>query len=433
MEFNTPRHIRFPQVKFKSTGITKTDAVEKLTEYVNQNLNSFYDNEMVAIEYFDGNNLPCTSTAIIVKGLDEHNNPAAIIKIQLNSDETIPIVETESSAETPDTSVIWLTDDGTSPDMEKVLLKEQVGSLSKKNKELEERIQRLEYILTGEYDKDSGYTGGGVIAGGDILNSVKYELENRYETEKPADARSSNYAKDDFTVTHFDVYLGDAPLTDYESSGATLFCNVDYYLKVKLFNQADEEVENKDEDGNQRYTITYSITANQESADIDKITKGILHANIQGSITVSVNVETIQKIPFTIKFSKNEKPEYATYIEPNVKHVLIKTVETEELLRANQNYLCAPEMVWCIGTNSLYIRAKAANGNIALFKLFGNGATPSEPTGSTETTTFTLEDSGILNIQTTDTDNIYIDGNGYLVLNGYNVDDNGVLILTDKK
>ena len=45
-------------------------------------------------------------------------------------------------------------------------------------------------------------------------------------------------------------------------------------------------------------------------------------------------------------------------MEPNVKHVLIKTAENFDILSANTKYLLLNEFVWCKSNNSLYFKAE---------------------------------------------------------------------------
>lgn len=426
------RHIRFPRIKIQETGITKTAALKKVEEYVNNNLDNFYDDESIIIDYTDVNGDACASSAIILKGLDEDNKPTAIVKGQLNNDDTLNIIESET--EPSDIEAIWLDiSDPGSTDDEKTRLKEQVEDLLQKNKELEERILRLEYILTGEYTSKGEYVGGGVVAGGDMLtNSVKYAYENSTESLKPENAVEYGYATDDTAITTFDIYLGNASLNDYLNTA--LYCGVEYSLKTKFFNQASEEVKN--EDG---IVVDFSISSGSDylsDDDIEKFkTNHVLKVSKAGNVTIKATISDdkgheikTRSIDFPLKFEITEKPDYEIYIEPNVKHVLIKTVETEELLKENSDYLCVGEQVWCIGNNTLYIKAKAANGNIVLFPLNSDSGKIDTDSGST-TISVTEGDMEII----TDDATITVDDEGYLVLNGYNVDENGMLILTDKK
>jgi hypothetical protein len=66
--------------------------------------------------------------------------------------------------------------------------------------------------------------------------------------------------------------------------------------------------------------------------------------------------------------------------EPNVKHVLMKTAETFDILSANTKYLLLNEFVWCKGNNSLYFKAEDSTGAINLFKINGGGGTPDPDT-----------------------------------------------------
>lgn len=434
------KHIRFPRISFNETGITKNLAIEKLEDYINTHLDDFYDDESLIMDYVDADGHPCSSTVIVLKGVDENNRDSAIVKIQANSDEIINTIPIEESDEAPeDKEKIWLSDyvdeSGYTYDEEKVLLQEQVRNLLKKNKELEDRILRLEYILTGEYTSGGTYVGGGVIAGGDMLtNSVKYILENENKAEKPENAIGRNYAKDDTAITKYDIYLGDAPLFDYVN--ASLYCGVKYFLKPRFFNQGNEEVKNED------IVIKYTIPSGKDyftSEELELLyNKGILKVSKKGNISIVANISDTKDNPiettrleFALKFETNEKPDYETYSEPNVKHVLTKTVESEDLLKENTNYLCIGEQVWCIGNNTLYIKAKASNGNIRLFPISGNGSIVDPDTGMTESTIFTIADEN-LEIETTDK-SIIVDDEGYLILNGSYVDENGIIILEDKK
>ena len=427
------QHFRFPHIKIQSeTGITKSRAVQLLEEYINTeaHFNEFYDEETLTIDYIAEGGQRGSSTVTVLKGVDENDNPAAIVKAQLNSDETIPVIE--AAEEPSDTEKIWLSDygdeSGVTYDEEKARLKEQVKNLIDKNRTLEERILRLEYILTGEYTENGDYVGGGVIAGGDILtNSVKYELQNRYGTEKPDNAVDKNYAKDDTAITKYDIYLGDASLFDYVS--AKLYCGVRYYLKPRFFNQADEEVRNVDENGDEVLKVKLSVTDND--GIVSALTEdGVLIVSKKGNIDLIANIDDLKgnpvktaKLIFNLSFDGAQKPDYETYLEPNVKHILTKTVETKKLLDEQSDFLCVGEQVWCTEENRLYIKIKAKSGNVVLLPIGG-------VTESAVSTKFSY-DNGMLNIETTDS-SIRVDSDGYLILDDCRVDENGILILDNK-
>lgn len=52
------------------------------------------------------------------------------------------------------------------------------------------------------------------------------------------------------------------------------------------------------------------------------------------------------------------KPTYYSESTPNVKHLIIKSAQTEKEIKDNILNLCDNELVWCEGNNGLYIRSK---------------------------------------------------------------------------
>jgi hypothetical protein len=87
----------------------------------------------------------------------------------------------------------------------------------------------------------------------------------------------------------------------------------------------------------------------------------------------------------------------------------------------------------------LYVKAKAPNGQIKLYKISGSGGSIDPDTGTTGDTTsvtietkFTVEEDGTLSVTTNDENAIYVDENGILVINvGGVVDD--ILTLNDNE
>lgn len=53
-----------------------------------------------------------------------------------------------------------------------------------------------------------------------------------------------------------------------------------------------------------------------------------------------------------------DKPTYYSDSTPNVKHLIIKSAQTEQEIKDNILNLCDNELVWCEGNNGLYIRSK---------------------------------------------------------------------------
>ena len=127
------------------------------------------------------------------------------------------------------------------------------------------------------------------------------------------------------------------------------------------------------------------------------------------------------------RFEHEEKPDYETYNEPNVHHILTKKADTREILEENSKYLLENEFCWCIDENSLYFKAKAKNGTTQLFKINGQGSIV--PTGET-IISYTITEENILEILDETGEHVYIDENGILNLVG-TIDNEGILNLID--
>lgn len=67
------------------------------------------------------------------------------------------------------------------------------------------------------------------------------------------------------------------------------------------------------------------------------------------------------------------KPDYPLYNVPNVAHIMIKSANTEQEIKDNILNLCENELIWCIETNSLYIRSVSSKGMPKIVKISGNG------------------------------------------------------------
>lgn len=89
--------------------------------------------------------------------------------------------------------------------------------------------------------------------------------------------------------------------------------------------------------------------------------------------------QTTEEYPFLycyvecdyVKDENENKPRYYENSTPNVKHLIIKSAQTELEIKDNLLNLCDGELVWCEGNNGLYIRSKGrlvkingANSNI---------------------------------------------------------------------
>ena len=200
-----------------------------------------------------------------------------------------------------------------------------------------------------------------------------------------------------------------------------------------MFNNAKEIVKQTNE--------TLGIVCSpSEIATVDE--NNILFPTASGSVqivaTLIANDGQQFRMIYPIEIGYNEEPYYELYGEPNVKHVLIKSAENLQVLVDNAKYLCENELVWCISEHSLYIKAKAPNGSLILYKLSGEGGSIEPGTGSTtgDTTAVTYETRFIvgneeLSIISTDESAIYVDANGILNINVSEVNEEGILILND--
>lgn len=364
------RSMQFPKYSFPQ--YAKNSAVTVMEEYINAHISDFKDGEEIAVKYSDGNIVNAT---VVIKA-----NGVAELSVPLYAQDTLRIVESESEPE--DKNTLWVSDEGEDVDLDdivqKATLKEEVRELRRANKELLERLQRLEYILTGEYSKDSQgnktYVGGGVIAGGDMLtNSIKYELENREEeTERPDGAPRYGSPVLDSLIVDFEIYLGNTSLAEYAGGKAPLYRYQKYFLKAKYFNAAGHEVTVSNAEDT---TTEFSVNSTYVS-----LQKNVMISSSSGFTTVTgiftkADGTTIEKVYDGITFDSNEKPSYQIFKEPNVKHNLVKTVETYDLLTANTSYLCVNELVWCKEKTTMYFKGEDSEGNINLYAISGGEAT----------------------------------------------------------
>lgn len=406
------KYIQIPNFK---TSLPRHLAIRRVIEYINENISDFVDGEEISVEYISTNGDSVVATAIVKK-----NGNSASIYTSIEDSDTIKIVESEN--EPSDKEVLWLTEDsedeGGDEDASQNL-KAEIASLKKTIKKLENVVNRHDYALSS------------TIAGGDIvINSEKYYLENSADPEMPDGAVSNDtYATDDLVVTSFDLYIGESTLATYNK----VYKGKKYYLKLKMFNNAKEVVKQTNE--------TLGIVCSpSEIATVDE--NNILFPTASGSAqivaTLIANGGQQFRMIYPIEVGYNEEPYYELYGEPNVKHVLIKSAENLQVLVENAKYLCENELVWCIGEHALYIKAKAPNGSLRLYKLNGEGGSIEPDTGSTtgDTTAVTYEtrfviDNEELSIISTDENTIYVDANGILNINVGEVNGEGILILND--
>ena len=406
------KYLRLPRID----GVfeTKEIAINTVQDYIINNVSHFHDGESIVVRFKNENGKILSAHVII--NID--NEGEVSLSFELNSEETIKIVETKE--EPKDLDSLWLSDDGENGDEKDEIifgLRQRIETLEKTISGLSKLIDKHEYALTH------------TLSGGDFLtNSVKYDLENSIETEKPDAATYGEvYSTTDIIVTNFKLFIGCSDLHEFTKS--KLLTKQYYYIKPEFYNGAGQLIEPK----NVNYTLISNNNKVLESRYVDASKKWYLYGLKNETAIVTCKVinenETELTDDYVLTFERESEP--YTY-EPNVKHVLMKTAETFDILSANTKYLLLNEFVWCKGNNSLYFKAEDSTGAINLFKINGGGGTPDpdvpvepdipvepdEPeTGTTTDINVNIDYDGILNL----TDNneektLYVDENDVLTI-----------------
>lgn len=396
------KQIQLPRYVIRKS---KSEAIETMVGYINQHSSEFHDGDEIAIRYLANDGVTLCSVNAIV----EFKGATASLSVEIGEKDTLKIVDSEN--EPVDKKSLWLTDwddDETYPASD---LKSEVKYLKAQLKVMQEMLYKHDYALSN------------TLAGGDIIvNSEKYDLENKYDPEMPEDMEyDPEYDTGDTVITSFEVYVGNTPLSTYSTGEVNLYRHQNYFLKFKVFNAAMKEV---DPSG---CSINY-VCLPREIATINEL--DVLYAETSGDTEISATLYTLDgdelSNRYAITFDYNEKPDYETYEEPNVHHMLIKKADTLDILQDNSRYLLEGEFCWCIDENALYLKAKAKNGTTQLFKINGEGTIT--PTGET-TVEYFVDDEGILQITCYD-DSVYVDNDGILHLVG-GVNEDGILLLND--
>ena len=414
---------KYIQPQVFQTHQSKDEAILLVQKHVNEHLDEFRDGEELTIEHRDINGAQMYSTAII-----RIKNGVATVYASIETNETLRIIE--SDEEPDDKKVIWIAEDDSSEEESGTTedLKAEIESLKRIIREMKDTVERHDYALSS------------TIAGGDIiLNSEKYQMENETESEKPDDAvDNTEYATDDLVIDSFEVFIANSPLTRFATSGSSLYINQKYFLKLKLYNTGKEEIKN---DGSVVLGIQHGSDVSYEAGKQILIGLQSGFTTIYASISDGAGLEMTKTYP--LSFEYNEKPGYETYAEPNVKHVILKSVKNLQILKDNFNYLCVNEPIWCISEHALYVKGEMSNGGVALFKISGGsggddpiipdtGDTSGDTTSVTINTPFVVDENGTLIATSDDENSIYVDENGILIINvGGEVTDDGILILQD--
>ena len=397
---------KYIQPQIFSTNLPKDQAISAVENYINSDghLSEFKSGEIVSIEY-KREGVRCTTTALVNISAN-----VATLFAQISEKDTIKIVEKDGNEAPEDKNSLWLSDNWDA----------EVGETYEAS-DLKSTVKELTYII-GQMREELDLCKealNNTLGGGDILlNSTKYFLENEYEPERPEDAENP-YTTGDTEIYTWDVYIGPSPLTEYADGG--IYSSQRYYPKVRAFNSAGEEIEITS-------AMTVTMSCGGGSAEVI-LTGNTLYAvtsgdsNFYATLTDPEHSFSESKT-YLLKFEKNEEPSYQQY---NVKHLLVKHAESYDYMLQHASYLLVGEFCWCIKEQALYLKEKAKNGTIQLFKVNGQGGVT--PTGETEEITYAVTDDGTFNADATE-GSVHVDDEGILNLIGY-VDDEGILILTN--
>ena len=365
---------------------SKEEALSGLRNEILSNLDEYQDGELLALRYYDADKCNITAIDVFVNIVDIDGDGTK--DVILSPDDGIKLIE--SDTEPDDHDAIWIQD---SEETVSEGVQGDIKSLQKALKALIEVVNRHEHAFTHAMNS------------GDIFNSAKAEMMAGEYPELTIDGLISGDTDGDESeeegegtglATDFDLYLANTPLSAYTSeseSTLSLYRNQRYFLRCVFVPSGASRTDN---------VVEYFTGGDDNVAVVNS--KGVLSASTSGYTTltaVMTNTATTVTKSYTLSFGFNEEPDYCSYSEPNVKHLLIKSVPTYAILTANTSYLCTNELVWCEGDNSLYIRAKAADGTIRIFKLNGGGSsiitgdTSGDTSGSTSGETIDELMSGI--------------------------------------
>lgn len=385
----------------------KNEAIETLTQYINDNLSDFIDGEEITLRYKNAKDGTISSVNAIV----DITEGVASLSVEIGEKDTIKIVEKDGLEPIEDEESLWLSDNW---DTEVASaypasdLKTTVKDMVAEIRVLKEELAKCKEALTN------------TLGGGDIItNSYKYWLENEYKPEIPVDGVSP-YTTGDTEIYKWDIYIADSPLTDFGEGG--LYIEQRYYPYLRAWNSAGEEIEITT-------AITVDLSVGTGTATIS-FTGGTLYALTTGDTEFNATITDDEHSGYTsskqyyIVFEKNEKPDYES--QYNVKHLITKHADSLDILMNNSDYLAVNEFCWCIAENALYYKAQAANGTIQLFKINGGGSVT--PTGST--ITYTIDDDGTITAVAEDGTSVTIDEDGTIVLVG-TIDNDGIINIDD--
>lgn len=395
--------VQLPRYKIN---LPKRQAIDAMNDYINGHLSEFIDGEEITIRYLDNDGVSlCSVNAIVDISSD---NSHGSVSVELGEYDTIKISNSENP---PEHDTLWLTEWG-DEEVEVSDLKSEIKLLKLQLKKMQEMLNKHDYALSN------------TIAGGDIItNSEKYDLENKYDTEQPEDSEyEPSYDTGDTEVDSWDIYLGNSSFKKLIEDDYEFYIRMKYFLKLRLFNKDEKEI---DPSG---YTLDLKCISL-----VAGIQDNVLYGTGEGAVAITVTLlkdeELIGQKFYNISLKKNAKPDYETYGEPNVHHILVKTVQTYQELIDNFNYLCVNEFCWCIENSSLYLKIKLPNGRIVPFKINGEGG--DIPTGQTTNIVYSFNDEGFITMDDENKGYLFVDDEGYINILAGSIDEEGYIILND--
>lgn len=389
------------------TSLLKSNAIQRVKEYIESHINDFKNGEIISVEYKTENNkITDTNVVVIINGQNIELHPT------VSENDTLKIVEKEGNQGLTDKNALWLSDnwdDEVDSHYDASDLRSTVREMAAELRTVRKELALCKEALTN------------TLGGGDILlNSTKYFLENEYEAEMPEDAQNP-YTTGDTQIYSWDIYIGPTPLSEYSQGG--IYSNQRYYPKARAFNSAGEEIEITS-------AITVTMFCGGGSAEV-VLTGRTLYAITSGDTNFYATISDpfygfTDAKTYLLTFKHNEEPSYQQY---NVKHLLVKHSESVDYMMQHAAYLLVGEFCWCIKEQELYLKETAKNGTIQLFKINGQGSVT--PTGETEEITYGVDVDGTLNMTATE-GSVNVDEDGILNIIG-TVNENGILILNDSE
>ncbi len=324
-----------------------------ITDYIENG--SYKDGETMSIRYYESDGK--VNVVSLVFTLREGMKP------DLSEVPRTRIIDSPTPPN--DKDAIWI-DSSHEEDENYNPIQDDVRSLKKAFAELLKVVNRHEYAFTHSMNSGDIYNS----AKGDMMAMATPEL-TYYDTENVVLEGVVSGETSGITASGFNLYIQGTNLSDYTETPMTTYIKQPYWIRVVT------------EPKNAHYLSIDLSVSNTEGCDTKLVKKGDsvgLEATVSGStsltakMTPEIGAEPIVKT-YRFSFLTNKEPDYPSNREPNVKHLIIKSVATYKELADNIGYLCMNELIWCEGNSGLYMLGKTSGGDIRLFKLNGGGGT----------------------------------------------------------